>query len=296
MPTLTKRATKWWTSLVLLGVAACGCQAPTIPNPNDPEDVGLVTPDVLRTNLSVLYQFLADRVARGEITQKKADQYMAEEAEKMVRHVDIKRVPKGMVWEYADIYRTARDWKRAREAYRLAVENAKNEDRRINDTLRLAQCAAAEGDVKEAINLAKSVMNAKPVDSAPILPGVYLEIVPMAEGKGHDGDLADLVVQAVKKHKETVVDSKKPEGQAFLMARSYHIRKALQKAYDLYMSAGKKDKAQACLKIPVPEYLPAMPPGMSKEEFFRQMSGGRFGVDAKQGSKGYPLPPDSGLP
>jgi len=274
----------------------CGCQAPTIPNPNDPDDVGLVTPDVLRTNLNVLYQFLADRVARGEITQKKADQYMAEEAHKMVSHIDLKRIPKGLMWEYADIYRTARDWKKAREAYLIAVKNAKNEDRRINDTLRLAQCTAAVGDVGEAIRLAKSVMNAKPVDSAPILPGVYLEIVPMAEGKGHDAELADLIIEAVKKHKETVVDKEKESGLAFLMARSYHIRKALHKAYDLYMSAGKPDKAQACLKIEVPEYIPALPPGISKKEYLKHFSGDVGGFDPKRMRGGIPLPPDSRLP
>lgn len=296
MPTLTKRAILWWTSLVVAAVAACGCQAPTIPDPNDPEDVGLVTPDVLKTNLAYLYQFLADRVGRGEITQKKADQYMAEEAGKMVAHIDIKKVPKGLVWQYADIYRTARNWKKAREAYLIAVKNAKDEDRRINDTLRLAQCTAAEGDVPEAIRLAKSVMNAKPVDSAPILPAVYLEIVPMAEGKGHDGELADLIVQAVKKHKATVVDPKKEAGQAFLMARSYHIRKALQLAYDLYMAAGKTEKAQACLRIEVPEYTPVLPPGMSKEEFRKRFSAGAPPMDPARMRGGIPLPPDSGQP
>lgn len=293
MPILTKRATKWLISLGLAALAACGCQAPTIPNPNDPDDVGLVTPDVLRTNLSVLYSFLADRVGKGEITQKKADQYLAQEAGKLISHVKVKDIPKGQMWEYADIFRTAKDWKRAKEAYEVAVKSAKNEDRRINDTLRLAQCTAANDEVKAAIQLAKSVMNAKPVDSAPILPAVYFEIVPMAEGKGSDGELADLIVQAIKKHKLTVVDEKTPEGQSFLYARSYHIRKAVQKAYDLYMSAGKKEKAQSCLKIVVPTYAPPLPPGMNREEFEKHFSrkSGRTGPGMMPGM--YP-PPDKG--
>lgn len=279
--------------MALLAALLCGCQAPIIPDPNDPDDVGIVTPDVLRTNLSVLYQFLADRVAKGEITQQRADQYMAEEARKMLAHVNIDKIPKGLLWEYADIYRTAREWKKAREIYQIAVKNAKNEDRRINDTLRLAQCTAADGDVPEAIRLAKSVMNAKPVDSAPILPAVYLEIVPAAMGKGHDGELADLILQAVRKHKETVVDPKQQAGQAFLMARSYHIRKALQLAYDLYMAAGEPKKAQAALRVPVPEYVPNLPPGMKKDDFIRTFGGQ---IDPRRTRGGIPLPPGGGPP
>jgi len=289
MPTLTNRATKWWISLGLAALAACGCQSPTIPNPNDPDDVGLVTPDVLSTNLSVLYQFLADRVAKGEITQIKADEYMTEEAEKMVAHIKIKEIPKGLMWQYADVFRTARDWKRGKEAYEIAVQNAKNEDRRINDTLRLAQCVAATGDAKEAIRLAKTVMNAKPVDSAPILPAVYLEIAPKAEGQGHDGELADLILQAVKKHKLTVVDKDTSAGQSFLYARGYHIQKALHLAYDLYMAAGMKGKAQESLKVEVPSYLPH---GMGTKAFKKHLIGMPGGMDPRM-MPGLMPPPDT---
>lgn len=233
--------------------------------------------------------FLAERVYKGEITQKKADQYMAEEAAKLVAHIKIKDVPKGLAWQYADVFRTAKDWNHAKEAYEIAVKTAKNEDRRINDTLRLAQCTAATGDVKGAISLAKTVMNAKPVDSAPILPAVYLEIVPAARGQGCDLALAELILQAIKKHKETVVDKTSSTGQQFLFARSYHISRAIQLAYDLYMEVGQKEKAQSCLKIAIPTYLPALPPGMSVKDYNRTVGEGGERLMYQQLSYGQPM-------
>jgi hypothetical protein len=66
--------------------------------------------------------------------------------------------------------------------------------------------------------------------SAPILPATLYEIVPAAEGKGHDKELAELLELAIRCHERTVVDIKTDDGRIFMAARRYHINKAATKA------------------------------------------------------------------
>lgn len=288
MPILKKHGTKWWTSLVLAALVACGCQAPTIPNPNDPDDVGLVSPDVLSANLASLQQFLVERMLKGEITRVQADKYMAEEGAKMVDHIKVKDIPQGLVSEYANIFRIANDWKKAKEAYEVAAKFAKNGEKKNIDTLRLAVCKAALGDAKEAIQISKKVVEEKDADMSSALTIVYMELVPRAKGQHEDRALADLLIEIVKKYKAVKIDPNSEGGLSQGLARAYHIQRALQAAYDLYSAAGDIAKAQACLKIEIPQYYPKLPSGLSRKEFIERFGGGH-------GNMRVPLmPPGSG--
>jgi tetratricopeptide (TPR) repeat protein len=242
----TKDIGRWLSPVAVLALlGAIGCQVPTIPNPNDPDDVGVVSAPVLKRNLVVASTFLYQRVDRGEITDEKAQQLLAATADKMIAHIDLKAIRPESAWEYGDVFRTARRWDLAEAAYTLAVKSAKNDDRRINDTLRLAVCQAHLGKYEEAIKSAQSVLDAPVQESAPILPSILYELVPAARGHGRDTALADVLEQATKKHVATKVDPTSSAGRSFVSAAPHHLARAWGTIVDLYRADGKDDVAQA---------------------------------------------------
>jgi hypothetical protein len=81
----------------------------------------------------------------------------------------------------------------------------------------------------------------------PILMSVLYEIVPEAQGKGRDTDLARLLEDAIPQHKATVVDAGSEAGRAFLLARPLHVHKAWIKIAQLYQAAGKEDLARKAI-------------------------------------------------
>jgi len=248
MPALRTSVIARWLSLCVAAWLAAGCQEPTLPDPNDPSVVGESSPAVLKRDLLDDYVFFQDRVRRGQISPERAEQLLQDDADDMIAHIDLKRIPVIVAWQYGDVFRTGGRWDLAKAAYAVAVKHAKTEDRRVNDTLRLAVAMAHLGEVRDAIQTAKTVMNASPKESAPILPAVLLELVPAAEGKGSDVELAGLLESAIKKHLATVVDPYTDAGAEFMMARGYHVSHAWDKVVELYRAAGRNDLAQAALK------------------------------------------------
>lgn len=227
--------------LLTLAIVSIGCQSGTLPDPHDPRDVGNVSPDLLRETLASISDSLLVKVSKGYITTEEYKTLLAKAANELTRDTDLTKVNPPDAWQYAEILRAGGNWEKAEKMLRLAVDYtkvSKDEDRRINDSLRLAQVEAQLGKYEESVALMKSVMDAKPVDSAPILPAIYLEIAPVFRGHGHDGELAELLEQAVTKELETVVDSSSDAGKDFLMARPFHVRNAYKMAAELYRSAG----------------------------------------------------------
>jgi hypothetical protein len=231
-------------SPLLLVLALVGCNSPTLPDPNDPNEVGVVQPDVLRNNIQSVSDNLFARVQKGEISDAKFQELMGDYANKLLESAKIKTVPADRAWEYADVFRTARRWKEAKIYLEIAVKAAKNEDRRVNDSLRLAEANAQLGDIKAGIALVRSTFTAPPPEKAPILISTLLEFVPAAEGKGHDGDLAKLLLDAIPQAEKTLVDPKFDAGAAYIAARPHHIQNAFIRAIGLYTSAGQNDKAR----------------------------------------------------
>lgn len=158
--------------------------------------------------------------------------------------MDVDKIPASQAWEYGDVFKTAGRWDLAKKAYEIAIQNPRNEDRRVNDRLRLALAEAHLGNVERAIELARSVFDTDDRGTAPILPAVLLEIVPAAEGKGHDAELADLLVDAIAQHDRTIVDPHSDAGKAFFRAKPIHVRDAYRKAIALYTKAGLTEKAE----------------------------------------------------
>ncbi|MFI5385595.1 MAG: hypothetical protein ACHQ50_05675 [Fimbriimonadales bacterium] len=220
----------------------------TPPDPNDPRQAGILTPEVLELDLKGASENLMDRINRGEqISDARFHDLMAEAANSLLNQVDVDSIPPNRAWEYGEFYITARRWKDAKKALDVAVKVAKDEDRRVNDNLRLARVLAELGDVHRAVVTARSTFNVADTGAAPILPATLLEIVPAGAGKGDDAELAAMLEDAIACENRTVVDANTVPGRDFLLARPFHVRNAWTKIVELYTSAGNPAKAKAAV-------------------------------------------------
>ena len=77
------------------------------------------------------------------------------------------KTPTPQAWEYGEAFKTGRLWPRTERLYRIAAKAAKNEDRRVNDTLQLANALAHLGKATEAIAEARKTFDASPEQKAP---------------------------------------------------------------------------------------------------------------------------------
>ncbi|MBI1335086.1 MAG: hypothetical protein GC165_19660 [Armatimonadetes bacterium] len=221
----------------LLGLLVFGCGQ--FPNPNDlatipQENRAAIAYERLLSAEDTL-QF---KVQQDEISDERRNEMISEVAEQMLKSIKADDVPLDAQWKYASLLRVTNRWKETEAALKEAVKVAEDPDRKINDTLKLAQAEAKNGEVEEAIKTAASVMDAKDEDAAPILPSVLYEVVPAAQNKGHNKELVDLLSNAVKCHERVKVDPNSDDGRAFLIAKRYHIHKAEQKMTELLSSNG----------------------------------------------------------
>lgn len=215
----------------LLGLSVgllAGCRSIPPPDPNDPAEVGLVQPDVLMRNLKWASDAANARVETGEITRAEAKEIVSQYARDLTAHITMARVREGRAWEYAEVFRAARQWDKAREAFEIAIRHPQNENRRVNDNLRLAHVYANLGMLPEAIERARSVFDAEPKERAPIIPALILEVVPAGRGKGHDAELAKLLEEAMPLWNDTVVDESSRSGRDFMIAKPFHIRRTIE--------------------------------------------------------------------
>ena len=222
-------------------IALSGCKFNPPVDPNDPKEVGLRSADLILDDIRMASNQINERVRIREITVKQGSDLLASYAAGLVPPNATKSITEGDAWKYAEIFRTARNWRLASETLMIALKHPADEDRRVNDTLRLAQAEANLGQVKEAIARARSVFNAKDADTAPILPAVLYEITPGAAGKGLDRELAHLVLDAALIHEKTLIDLNTEAGRRFLQARPHHLEVAMKEAKKLLDSADKVD-------------------------------------------------------
>ncbi len=224
-------------------LVAAGCGNGSIPDPNDPNDVGNAQPEVLKSDLKGASDSLYERVYKGEITDDQAQNYLADYADRLLNGLKVEKVPVSKAWEYGDVFRTARRWKQAKVFYEIAVKNAKDDDRKVNDSLRLALVDCKLDDVPTAIKLVRSTFNVPPTAKAPILIGTLLEVVPAGRGKGHDVELAQLLQDAIPQAEQTVVDPHSEAGRSFLLARSHHVGNAWLTVVQMFTDAHRPDLA-----------------------------------------------------
>lgn len=233
-------------ALVFAALVA-GCKSGTLPDPNEPPANQQVSGDVLLRNVGEVMQVLDQRIQRGEITPAEREQVLHREVKKLLAKVDLKKVPDKQAWQFGDAYRVAGDWETARGLYQKAVDKATTADRKINDTLRLARVEAHFGKVDSAIKLSRSTFTAQPRDKAPILLAILYEVVPEAEGKGKDKELAQLLEDAIAQHKATIVNPANDAGRAFLLARAAHVHNAWIRVARLYQGVGMEKEAREAI-------------------------------------------------
>lgn len=225
---------------------AAGCRSGQLPDPNAPDRIAAY-PDVMARNIADLRDRLEDRVRTGEISREQQEKLISELRAKYLKTLNGVDIEPEQAWIVGDMLRDAGNWKEALRLFDIARKAAKTEDRRVNDTLRWARCAAHLGQVKEAISAARTTFNAPPEEKAPILPAVLYEVVEAGRGKGQDAELAKLMEEAVEQHLKTKVDHDSPAGKAFLAARPVHLTRAWSQIAALYQSAGQGVEARAAL-------------------------------------------------
>lgn len=203
-----------------------GCKTTPPPDPNDPAQVGMVQPDVLMRNLRWASEALNQRVAKGEIPDARAQIMLSEYAADLTQHIELSRITEDLAWEYAEVFRTARQWENARIVFEIALRHPQGEDRRVNDTLRYAQVLAQLDRVPEALSTARRVFDAAPKDRAPLIPSLIFELTPAAKGKGYDVELAEVIQDAIPLYEATVVDSQSDSGKTFLAAKPHLVRES----------------------------------------------------------------------
>lgn len=232
-------------AICLALLAGCNFTAP--PDPNDPSDVDVIQIEVLRRNLNWASQAVNERVEQGEISDEEGKKLLADSARRLLAKVKIDKINPAEAWEYGDIFRTAKEWELAMRAFNVAVDFArkmKDEDRRVNDTLRLAEAMGRLDKVDEAIKTVRLTFDTIPTCKAPILLAVLYEVVPACEDKKKDTELAKLLEEAVFQHEQVVVDPNSEPGKAFMMAKMHHLRNAWEKVVRLYRDAGEEDQAR----------------------------------------------------
>lgn len=221
--------------LVWLGLILGGCGQ--YPNPNDLTSVKPeLRAEIANKRLDSAEATLQFKVESREIDDVRRNGLIKELANDMLTKIDPKAIPDTDQWMYAALLRVTDRWPEAEVALKKAVQVAPNTDRKVNDSLKLALAQAKNNEIAEAIVTANSVLNVSDADAAPILPAVLYEIVPAAQGKAHDKDLADLLRKAIECHKRVKFNPTTESGRAFMVARSHHIGLAETKIDELSAS------------------------------------------------------------
>jgi tetratricopeptide (TPR) repeat protein len=226
-----------------------GCHLTSLPDPNDPKNI---PPEKLAMKLHKDIQDASDelnqRVLYRDISDDQRKDLLAKRAGELLAEGDPEHCAPQDAWIYGDLMITNRDYQDAIPILKKAIQHAisiKDDDRRVNDSFRLARCLAADGQIVSALDLAQSIIDSKPADPGPVLPSILLELTPRTEGKGHDAQLAKLLEEAIHEHLRMKVDPTSEPGKMFLAAKPFHIQHAWSKIIELLKNSGHPDQAQA---------------------------------------------------
>ena len=228
--------------LLVASIAFAGCQFGQMPNQEDVE-ASAVGPEALQKRLGRARSTVDDRIRRRQLSREEGDEILREYVVSLLEDVDVETVSPDEAWIYGDLFRQVPDWQATYDLYSVAVEHAESEDRRVNDSLRLAEATAELGDVEEGIRLVRSTFDASAGGKGPILMATLYEFLPSARRPGMEIQLAALLEAAIEQHLMTVVDPSEDVGRLFLISREHHVREAWSQIILLYQAADEEERA-----------------------------------------------------
>lgn len=241
---------RYWLLICSLLVVG-GCQTGTLPNPNDPNDVGSLTPENMKDQFTSISEMLQVRLAHRQITNQEFKELLGQAADHLLKGFTPDKTEPATAWQIAEIMINAKHWQDAEQVLVSAIEWAKvnhNEDRFVNDTLRLARVRAELGQVSQAVKTARTVFSIPAYAAVPILYATQSEIVPAGRGKGHDLELGKLLEDAIAIDLKATVNPDTIPGQGFLSARPYHVYESWVLVTELYTNANRPDLAAMAQK------------------------------------------------
>ncbi|MCH7905572.1 MAG: hypothetical protein IH944_13535 [Armatimonadetes bacterium] len=228
--------------LLVASMAFAGCQFGQLPNQEDVE-ASAVGPEALQKRLGRARSTVDDRILRRQLSPEEGSEILRDYVVDLLADVDVKAVAPDEAWMYGDLFRQIPDWQATYDLYSVAVEHAESEDRRVNDSLRLAEATAELGDVEEGIRLVRSTFDASAGGKGPILMATLYEFLPSARRQGMELQLAALLEDAIDQHLMTVVDPSEDAGRRFLISREHHVREAWSQIIILYHAADEEERA-----------------------------------------------------
>ena len=228
--------------LLVASLAFAGCQFGQLPNQKNVE-ARVEGPEALQKRLGRARSTVDDRILRGQLSRTEGDEILREYVVRLLEDVDVKTVSPDEAWMYGDLFRQIPDWQATYDLYSVAVEHAGSEDRRVNDSLRLAEATAELGDVEEGIRLVRSTFDASAGGKGPILMATLYEFLPAARQQGMEIQLAKLLEAAIDQHLMTVVDPSEDAGRRFLISREHHVSEAWSQIILLYYAVDEEEEA-----------------------------------------------------
>ncbi|MEX2244580.1 MAG: hypothetical protein WD716_12120 [Fimbriimonadaceae bacterium] len=239
------------TRALLLALAVgglAGCRFGKLPDPNKPKLDSKYDGASLQAKVREADNVLNERLAKGEIDIVQKKEILHAFIQKQVEGIELSKVGNEQAWRFADVYRQMEDWQTTHDLYVIAVASAEDEDRRVNDTLRLAEAKARLDKVAEGIELVRSTFDVAPAGKAPILMATLYEFAPSALGKGLDLEVARLVEDAMEQHLETIVDPASDSGRQFLQARVHHLRQSWELVFRVYRESGEDEIVRGAIE------------------------------------------------
>lgn len=237
-----------WLSLFAVLSLIGGCHFAQLSDPNEIVGAQTIDAEVVQRNIAQSYDVLSKRVQKNEITEEEMKSMIGKTVKQITDQVEVSSIPDAGAWRFADLFRQAGDLKTARALYERAIKVARDEDRRVNDSLQLARVIALEGDIDGAIKVAETTFSAPPKEKAPIMMSALYEIFPAGKGKGKDVELALFLERAIDQHMLVQVDSSSSAGKTFLEVMPIHIGKAWDLVLGTFAREQRTDLFDAAIK------------------------------------------------
>ena len=113
-----------YLSLLIIAMFLVGCHTPTIANPNDPAQVGVLSGENIVDQLESASDGLALHRDKREISEMQYEAIMAQYARQLLVGFSIQKMESGKAFKYGKALITAQMWPEAKQVLEVAVNEA----------------------------------------------------------------------------------------------------------------------------------------------------------------------------